>query len=132
MTTPEAVSTTSAPAPGGAYSQAIAFDRLVWTAGQVGIAPETGDLPEGLEKQVEQAIDNLEAVLTAAGCGIRDVVKTTCFLTDIADFPAFDAIYRRRFGDPLPGRSTVGVQLAGNLLFEIEACAVRPEGPERG
>ncbi|MHA6629835.1 RidA family protein [Pseudonocardia sichuanensis] len=121
------VSTQDAPAPGGTYSQAIVHGRSVWTAGQVGTDPATGELPGSLEGQVEQAITNLEAVLAAAGCGLADVVRTTCFLTRIEDFAAFDAVYRRRFAAPFPARSTVGVALAGQLLFEIEASAVRPE-----
>src|SRR5262245_20846139 len=119
MTIKQPVTTTAAPAPGGAYSQAIAAGELVATAGQVGTDPGTGALALDTAGQVEQAIANLEAVLGAAGCTLADVVKTTCFLTDIADFGVFDEIYRRRFPAPFPARSTVGVALAGDLRFEI-------------
>jgi 2-iminobutanoate/2-iminopropanoate deaminase len=125
--TKQPVSTTKAAPPGGAYSQAITAGAFVSTAGQVGRDPETGVVAPDLSRQVEQAITNLEAVLEACGCTLADVVKTTCFLSDIGDFSVFDEIYRRRFPVPYPARSTVGVALAGDLLFEIEAWAVRPE-----
>jgi 2-iminobutanoate/2-iminopropanoate deaminase len=119
------VATTNAPAPGGAYSQARIFGPFVMAAGQVGINPETGRLAEGTQAQVVQATRNLEQVLLAAGSRLSDVVKTTCFLADIGDFAEFDAAYRELFPQPLPARSTVGVALAANLRFEIEAIAVR-------
>lgn len=126
MTQKSAITTNQAPAPGGAYSQAIVVGNLVWVAGQVGKDPASGTLPPTVEEQVELAIVNLGRVLEASGCGLQDVVKTTCFLTDIADFSTFDQIYRRLFPEPWPARSTVGVSLAGELKFEIEAWAVKP------
>lgn len=118
------ISTQDAPSPTAAYSQAIVWDRLVVTGGQVGADPSTGKLPETFEEEVRQALRNLRAVLTAAGSGVDRVIKTTCFLTDIADFQKFDNIYREVFADPLPARSTLGIALAGGLRFEIEAWAV--------
>ncbi|MCW3815776.1 Rid family hydrolase [Micromonospora sp. DR5-3] len=115
-----------AAAPTASYSQGIAFGNVVVTAGQVGSDPVTGELKDGLGEQVRAAIANLAAVLAAEGLGLEDVVKTTCFLTNIDDFAEFDAVYREVFPQPLPARSTVGVALAGDLLFEIEAWAVRP------
>lgn len=123
----QGIETPDAPAPGGAYSQAIMTRESVFTAGQVGNDPHTGQLRATLDEQVETALDNLETVLRAAGCGLEDVVKTTCFLADIDDFAAFNRIYQSRFPAPLPARSTVGVALAGNIRFEIEAVALRPE-----
>lgn len=120
--------TTEAPAPGASYSQAIAWERLVVTGGQVGSDPATGQLPERFEDEVRQALTNLMAVLKAAGTSPDKVIKTTCFLTDISNFQAFDAIYREFFADPLPARSTMGIALAGGLRFEIEAWAVRDTG----
>jgi 2-iminobutanoate/2-iminopropanoate deaminase len=117
------IDTSAAPPPGGAYSQAVVVGRTVYTAGAVGLDPETSQLREGVEDQVRQAIDNLEAVLRAAGAELRDVVKTNCFLADIGDFHAFNQIYQQRFSPPYPARSTVGVSLAGEILFEIEAVA---------
>lgn len=121
----ETVSTPSAPSPGGSYSQARVFGGLVFAAGQVGIDPATGSLPEDTRGQVMQAIKNLEQVLTASGSCLADVVKTTCFLADIGDFAEFDAAYRELFPNPFPARSTLGIALASNLRFEIEAIAVR-------
>ncbi len=115
-----------AAAPSASYSQGIAFENMVVTAGQVGSDPVTGELKDGLAAQVRAAIANLEAVLAAENLGLEHVVKTTCFLTDVGDFAEFDAVYRELFPEPLPARSTVGVALAGGLLFEIEAWAVRP------
>lgn len=125
MTRISHVSTKQAAAPGAAYSQAVTIPGLVFTAGQTGADPSSGQLAEGLEQQVELAIDNLAAVLAAAGSGLDRVIKTTCFLRHIEDFPAFNAIYARRFPSPLPARSTVGVVFAEPLLFEIEAVALR-------
>lgn len=113
-----------AAAPGGAYSHAVTTGRLVFTAGQTGVDPRTGELVETLAAQVEQALDNLELVLAAAGSDVSQVLKTTCLLRDIADFATFNEIYARRFAKPYPARSTFGVQFAGNLLFEIEAVAI--------
>lgn len=119
--------TDAAAAPTASYSQGIVAGRIVATAGQVGRDPRNGELAMTLAGQVELSIANLKAVLAAAGLDLSHVVKTTCFLTRIEDFAEFDAVYRRHFADPLPARSTVGVALAGDLLFEIEAWAVKPE-----
>ena len=121
-----AVVTEGASAPTASYSQGIAFGDVMVTAGQVGSDPVTGTLPMDLREQVRGAITNLSAVLAAEGLGLNDVVKTTCFLTNIEDFADFDTVYRELFPQPRPARSTVGVQLAGDLLFEIEAWAVKP------
>jgi 2-iminobutanoate/2-iminopropanoate deaminase len=118
------ITTERAAAPTASYSQGIVASPIVVTAGQVGRDAATGSLETTLEGQVRVAIDNLEAVLRAAGLALADVIKTTCYLTDIDDFARFDAVYRERFADPLPARSTVGVALAGDLLFEIEAWAI--------
>jgi 2-iminobutanoate/2-iminopropanoate deaminase len=125
MTTATPISTTAATRPSAGYSQGFDLGDLVITAGQVGATPD-GTLGGTLAEQVNLAIDNLEAVLAAAGSSLSNVVKTTCFLADVADFPEFDALYRARFGEPLPARSTVGVAFGGQgLLFEIEAIAVK-------
>lgn len=125
--TRQAVSTASAPAAVGPYSQAIATDDLVFCSGQVGLDPATGLLVEGgVEVQAERALANLAAVLDAAGCTFADVVKTTCFLIDINDFAAFNAVYGRFMPDPPPARSTFAVAaLPKAASVEIEAIAVR-------
>jgi 2-iminobutanoate/2-iminopropanoate deaminase len=125
--TRRAVSTSSAPPAAGPYSQAIATDDLVFCAGQLGTNPATGELPDGVEAQAEQALKNLAAVLDAAGCSWADVVKTTCFLADINDFNAFNAVYATFMTDTPPARSTFQVAaLPKGGRVEIEAIAVRP------
>ena len=127
--TRRAVSTTAAPPAAGPYSQAIATDDLVFCAGQLGSDPATGDLADGVEAQAERALRNLEAVLEAAGCTFADVVKTTCFLADINDFTAFNAVYARFMSDPPPARSTFQVAaLPKGGRVEIEAIAARTRG----
>lgn len=127
MTRPTPISTAKAAQPTASYSQAIAYGSLIATGGQVGRDPATGNLAHDLETQVTQAIDNLEQVLLAAGSDLKSVIKTNCFLSDIEQFNRFDAAYRSRFSSPFPARSTVGVRLAGDLQFEIEAWAVLSE-----
>lgn len=124
------ISTGGAPGAIGPYSQAIGAGRLVFCSGQVGLDPTTGELVQGgIEAQAERALTNLGAVLDAAGLTFADVVKTTCFLADMADFAAFNAIYGRFVTDPPPARSTFAVAaLPKGALVEIEAIAARPEG----
>jgi len=125
MPHPTPIVTAKATRPSAGYSQGFDLGGLVITAGQVGATPD-GALGGTLAEQVNLAIDNLEAVLAEAGSSLSRVVKTTCFLADVADFPEFDQLYRARFADPLPARSTVGVAFGGQgLLFEIEAIAVK-------
>jgi 2-iminobutanoate/2-iminopropanoate deaminase len=128
--TRRSVSTTAAPGAVGPYSQAITAGNLVFCSGQVGLDPQTGDLVEGgLEAQAERVLRNLAAVLDAAGCSFADVVKTTCFLADINDFAAFNAVYARFMPEPPPARSTFAVAaLPKGALVEIEAIAVRADG----
>jgi 2-iminobutanoate/2-iminopropanoate deaminase len=125
-----AISTNGAPAAIGPYSQAIGAGRLVFCSGQVGLEPSTGELVEGgIEAQAERALKNLGAVLDAAGLTYDDIVKTTCFLADMADFAAFNAVYGRFMTDPPPARSTFAVAaLPKGARVEIEAIAVRHEG----
>ena len=120
------VSTDRAAGPfGGApYSQAIVSNGFVFTAGQIGAAADgSGLVGETIEEQTEQVIANLEAILEAAGSGLHRVVKTTCFLSDLANFSAFNEVYRRRFGRDFPARSTFGVSLPAGVLVEVEAIA---------
>lgn len=122
--TREAISTGSAPAAIGPYSQAIASDGLVFCSGQLGLDPATGNLLEGVEAQAERAMLNLRSVLDAAGLTFADVAKTTIFLVDMGDFAAVNAIYGRFMPDPPPARSTVQVAgLPKGGRVEIEAIA---------
>jgi 2-iminobutanoate/2-iminopropanoate deaminase len=123
--TRRAISTTGAPAAIGPYSQGIATETLLFAAGQAALDPTTGALVEGgIEPETERVMANLTAILDAAGCGWGDVVKTTIFLVDMADFGAVNAIYGRFVSDPPPARSTVAVAaLPKGALVEIEAVA---------
>jgi 2-iminobutanoate/2-iminopropanoate deaminase len=118
------VSAPGAPAAIGPYSQAIAIDGFVFCSGQLGLDPATGRLVDGIADQAERAMANLESVLAAAGASLADVVKTTIFLTDLADFSTVNDIYSRHVVAPAPARSTVGVAaLPRGALIEIEAIA---------
>ena len=125
--TNQAVSTSSAPAAVGPYSQGIVSGDLVFCSGQLGLDPATGSMVEGgVEAQANRAIRNLTAVLDAAGVSINDVVKTTIFLADIDDFAAVNAVYATFMPDPPPARSTFAVgALPKGGLIEIEAIARR-------
>ncbi|MBQ3871459.1 MAG: RidA family protein [Clostridia bacterium] len=118
------VYTDKAPAAIGPYSQAMITGGLLFTSGQIGIDPATGEVVEGgIEEQAEQVIKNLEAVLKEAGTDFTKVVKTTCFLQDMGDFAAFNAVYAKYFVNK-PARSCVAVKtLPKNLLVEIEVIA---------
>lgn len=121
-----AIQTDNAPAAIGPYSQGIDAGDLVFCSGQLGLDPATGELAEGVEAQADRAVRNLAAVLDAAGLTLTDVVKTTIFLADMADFAAVNAVYGRYVPDPPPARSTVQVAAlpkAGRV--EIEAIARR-------
>ncbi len=123
MTLMKPVSTPQAPAAVGPYSQAMVIDRLVYTAGQVGLDPKTGKLVAGgLEAETRQALANLSAILEAAGAGLDRVIKTTVFLADMRDFPAMNAIYAEAFREHRPARSTVqAAALPLGARVEIEA-----------
>jgi 2-iminobutanoate/2-iminopropanoate deaminase len=124
--TRKAIATEAAPAAIGPYSQAIEIDGFIFCSGQLGLDPATGRLVEGIEDQAERALLNLEAVLAEAGLTTADVVKTTIFLTNLANFMTVNGIYARHFASPAPARSTVQVAaLPANALIEIEAVAKR-------
>jgi 2-iminobutanoate/2-iminopropanoate deaminase len=122
------VRTEGAPAPfqGAPYSQAIVANGLVFVAGQVGLKPDHTELVgDGITEQTEQAFDNLQAILEAAGSGLDRVVKTTVFLDDFGDFAAMNEVYGRRIGENPPARSTVEVAaLPSGAKVEIEAIAL--------
>mgnify|MGYP002626139143 CR=1 FL=1 len=118
------IHTEQAPAAIGPYSQAMRVGGLVFTSGQIALDPATGVLAaDTIEGQTEQAIANLRAVLEAAGSGLDKAIKTTCFLKDMGDFAAFNAVYERLFPGK-PARSCVAVAaLPKGALVEIEAVA---------
>jgi 2-iminobutanoate/2-iminopropanoate deaminase len=126
MTT-RAIQTSAAPAAVASYSQAIDTGQLVFLAGQIGLDPATGQIVDGgIEAEAERALRNIMAVLDAAGLSMNDVVKTTCFLADINDFAAFNAVYAKFVATPPPARSTFAVAaLPRGARVEIEAIAAR-------
>lgn len=121
----EIIATTGAPSAIGPYSQAVKAGRTVYLSGQIALVPSTGELAAGgIEAQAEQVMQNVGAILKAAGADYADVVKTTCFLADIGDFAAFNAIYGKYFTGR-PARSCVAVKaLPKGALVEVEAVAV--------
>ena len=116
--------TEKAPAAVGPYSQAVVINGLVYTSGQIALNPSTGELVgTTIEEQAEQVMKNLVAILEAAGTKPENAVKTLCFLTDINDFAAFNAVYARYFTEK-PARSCVGVQsLPKGAICEVEVIA---------
>ena len=123
----QAVSTDSAPAALGPYSQAIIANGFVFCSGTAGIDPVTGAVAEGIEAQAEQALRNLDAILGAAGASLATLVKTTIFYQNVDDFAAINAVYARYMPDPPPARSApANVNLPRGLLISIDAVAVLP------
>jgi reactive intermediate/imine deaminase len=119
------ISTTNAPGAIGPYSQGITVGDFVFTSGQIPVNPATGEIPEGISAQAEQSCKNVVAILEAAGVTAENVVKTTCFLAEMADFAAFNEVYARYFVSK-PARSCVAVKdLPKGVLCEIEALAVK-------
>lgn len=119
------VQTTAAPAAIGPYSQAIRSGDLVFTAGQIGLDPGSGELVEGVAAQTERALRNLTAVLDAAGSSLERILKTTIFLADMGDFATVNEVYAEHVSSPFPARSTVAVAgLPKGALVEIEAVAL--------
>lgn len=119
------ISTDKAPAAIGPYSQAVECGGMVYTSGMIPIDPATGELVTGsVEAQAEQAISNLEALLTAAGSSIDKVVKTVVFINNMEDFAKINEIYAQHFKEPYPARSCVQVaRLPKDVAIEIEAIA---------
>jgi len=118
------IHTDNAPAAIGPYSQAIVHGDLVFTSGQIPINPTTGNVDaQGITAQTEQVMHNLEAVLTAAGSSFDKAIKTTCFLSDMGDFAAFNEVYAKYFTEK-PARSCVAVKaLPKGVLVEVEVIA---------
>lgn len=119
------ISTEKAPATIGPYSQGVVVNGLLFASGQIALSPETGELVGAtIEEQAEQVMKNVGALLAAAGTDFDHVVKTTCFLEDIADFAKFNAVYAKSFGEKLPARSAVGIdKLPKGALIEVEVIA---------
>ena len=117
------IATEKAPGAIGPYSQGFIAGGFVYTSGQIPVNPADGTVPEGITAQTEQSCKNVGAILEAAGSGYDKVIKTTCFLADIADFSAFNEVYAKYFTSK-PARSCVAVKdLPKGVLCEIEAVA---------
>lgn len=120
------VSTNQAPAAIGPYSQAIDTGTFVYASGQLPIYPKTGTMPEGIKEQTAQSLANVKAILAEAGLSLSNVVKTTVFLSDMANFAAMNEVYAENFSAPYPARSAVAVkELPKQALVEIEVVAIR-------
>jgi len=121
----QSITSKNAPAAIGPYSQAVKAGGFVFLSGQLGVNPQTGEFVEGaVSEQAEQVFKNIRAVLAEAGLDFEQVVKTTVFLADMADFAAMNAVYTQYFKEPYPARSAVVVKtLPKNALVEIEVIA---------
>ena len=122
----EVVFTSKAPAAVGPYSQAIKAGNVVYCSGQIPLVPETGEIVEGdIKAQAKQSLENVKAVLTEAGATFSNVVKTTVFTVDMADFGAINEVYAEYFGDHKPARSCVAVkELPKGARVEVEVLVV--------
>ncbi|MDE6285506.1 MAG: RidA family protein [Muribaculaceae bacterium] len=119
------ISTSAAPGAIGPYSQAIDTGSMLYASGQIPINPATGEIPEGIKAQTAQSLQNVKAILAAAGLTTANVVKTTVFLADMNDFAAMNEVYASVFEAPYPARSAVAVRtLPKNVLVEIEVIAM--------
>jgi 2-iminobutanoate/2-iminopropanoate deaminase len=125
MTERRSIATEAAPKAIGPYSQAIRSGDLIFLSGQIPLDPATGELVRGtIEAEVTRVLDNIQAVLQASGAGLADVVRTTVYLTDMADFQAMNGIYAKVFGEARPARSTVQVAgLPRGARVEIDVIA---------
>ena len=120
----EVISTSTAPAAIGPYSQAIKIGNMMFISGQIPVDPATGNIPEGIKAQTAQSIANIKAILSEAGVSIDNVVKTTVFLADMSLFGEMNEVYGREFTAPYPARSAVAVkELPKQVLVEIETIA---------
>lgn len=120
------ISTDKAPAAIGPYSQAIEVNGMVFTSGVIPVNPATGQIPDGIEAQADQAIGNLCALIEESGCKVEDVIKTTVFIKNMDDFGTINAVYSKYFTVDCPARSCVEVaRLPKDVLIEIEAIVLK-------
>jgi reactive intermediate/imine deaminase len=120
------IHTEKAPRPAGPYSQGvITSGNTLYIAGQGPADPVTGRIPEGIEAQITRCLENVKAIVEAAGASMADVIKVNAYLKDMAHFPIYNEIYRRYFPEPFPARTTVQSDLP-NFLIEIDAIVALP------
>lgn len=125
MLNKEVINAKNAPAALGPYSHGVKVGEFIFTAGQIGLIPETSKLAEGIEAQTRQALNNLKAILESVGSDMSKAVKVTVFVTDLNNFAAVNEVYKEFFTTEFPGRSCVEVNaLPGNALVEIEMIAL--------
>ena len=124
----EQVKTEGAPAPIGPYSQGIITSgKILFVAGQTPKDPKTGQMPPDFKAQAERTLENLKAIIEAAGAKMSDVVKVNAYLADLGNFPVFNEIYARYFSQPWPARTTVGAVLPGGTVqVEVDAIVALP------
>ncbi len=121
---PTKVETNKAPGAIGPYSQAMETSQFVFTSGQLPISPDSGEMPADIAGQTRQSLENVRAILEKAGTGLNSVVKTTVFLSDMANFQAMNEVYAEFFSEPFPARSCYQVaRLPKDALVEIEVIA---------
>lgn len=120
------IHTENAPKAIGPYSQAIENNGILYISGQVPVNPQTGKIPEGIEAQTEQVMQNISAILTEAGYTFADVVKSTCLLSDMANFKAMNDVYAKYYPTEAPARAAFAVkELPLGALVEIETIAIK-------
>lgn len=120
------IATECAPKALGPYNQAIEMNKMLFTSGQIGLDPATGMLAEGIEAQTRQTLNNIKAILEAAGYGMQTIVKCTCILKDMSDFAAMNAVYGEFFTSEPPARAAFqACRLPKDALVEIDAVAVK-------
>jgi len=120
------VSTEKAPKPAGPYSQAIVAGNTIYVAGQGPFDPKTGAMAASFEEQTVQVLENIKAIVEAAGATLGDVVKVNVYLADLANFAKMNEVYKRYFVEDYPARATLGSQLLRGMGIEVECIAVKP------
>ena len=124
--TKKIIHTEKAPAAIGPYSQAVEAGNMLFISGQIPVNPATGDVPSGITAQTEQVMKNIEAILKEAGYDFKNIVKTTCLLSDIANFGPMNEVYAKYFPEDCPARADFAVRdLPKGVLVEIESIAIK-------
>jgi 2-iminobutanoate/2-iminopropanoate deaminase len=121
----KAVSTDRAPKPAGPYSQAIVSGGTIYVAGQGPFDPKTGKMPSTFEEQAALVFENVKGIVEASGATLANVVKVNVYLADLSNFGKMNEVYKRYFVEEYPARATIGVQLLGGMMIEVECIAVK-------
>lgn len=121
----KAVTTDRAPKPAGPYSQAIVTGNTIYVAGQGPFDPKTGKMAPTFEEQAAQVLENIKAIVEAGGASLADVTKVTVYLADLSNFAKMNEVYKRYFAEAYPARATIGAQLLGGMMIEVECIAVK-------